>query len=578
LALLLAACGGGGGGATPAPVTGGGGGGGTGTAPPPPPVIVSTEIESKAEAADFYAALGFGGKEAQLDSAIDKDAAQILREEFDKPRNSYLPRVQTLYESYAGNGRRNTSHRTIFWKDLISRDDQLRQRMVFALSQIIVASDKSMSDKPTQMAYYMDILSENAFGNYRDLLEDITYSPAMGEYLTYRGNRKGDTKSGRTPDENYARELLQLFSIGLVELNMNGTTRLGSDGLPIETYNNDDIVGLARVFTGLDLEAKSDKTYDPVHPRRSRPMAIYEDRHETLEKTFLGETIPANTSARESIDQALDIIFEHPNVAPFISRQLIQRFTASSPDPDYVERVARVFESGTFTAANNMVFGNGQRGDLEATLAAILLDESQHTFDGTIRNSTDLGKIREPVLNFVHWARAFNVNPVTPENEWDLIYNAGNVSDRIGQMPLSSASVFNFYRPGYIASGTTSGAAGYTAPEFQIYLAGNRAGYVNMMSHYVFDTSGSPDNDVDSFKPNYTKELTMVEDPEGLADHLNELLMSGRMSDATRQAIVTSLPDIEIRTGNASQTEKDKFNRVALAITIAVTAPEYLVR
>ena len=175
---------------------------------------------------------------------------------------------------------------------MIDGRDQLRQRTVFALSQMWVVSDLNFGDQPMTMGYYLDQIGKNAFGNYRDLMEDITYSPAMGGYLTYQGNTKGDPETGRTPDENYARELLQLFTTGLVELNMDGTPKLVG-GEPVEVYDNDDVIGLARVFTGLDLKNREDYQYDPHGSRRSSRMVIYPDRHSPLEKSFLGTTIPA---------------------------------------------------------------------------------------------------------------------------------------------------------------------------------------------------------------------------------------------------------------------------------------------
>ena len=541
--------------------------------------VDATQLKTKAEASEFFVRAGFGGSLDQITAAVGEDAADLLKAEFEKPRRAYLPRTRTLFNSYAdGNGRANRSHANIFWKDMVEADDALRHRMVFALSQILVTSDLPMGDRPFQNAYYLDVLGQHAFGNYRDLLEDVTYSPAMGEYLTYRGNRKGDPNTGRTPDENYARELLQLFTIGLVELNMDGTPKTGADGEPIEIYDNDDILGLARVFTGLDLESKSTPGYERLHPRRNKPMAIFADRHSPLEKSFLGTTIPAGTGAAASIDQALDAIFAHPNVAPFISRQLIQRFTASHPEPAYVQRVAEAFEAGSFRAPNGTEFGTGDRGDLEATLAAILLDESQLIDDDVIRTTTDLGKVREPVLDFVHWARAFEVSPATPENQWDLLYDARNGADKIGQMPLSSPSVFNFYRPGYIAGGTESGDQSLTVPEFQLLLQGNRAGYANMLTEFAFDRTYGPDNETASFTPDYSGLLPLVETPEELADYLDTLLMGGRMEATTRQAIVDGVGAIEIRTNTSDNEAKDRFHRAAYGVTVAVTSPEFMIR
>ena len=519
--------------------------------------------------------IGFGPEESDVTSATGQDAAAVLQAEFAKPRRDYLQRTKNLYAAYGDSGRRNTSHRSILWADMIQADDQLRQRAVFALSQLWVISDRAMGDRPTGMASYLDVLGKHAFGNYRDLMEEVTYHPAMGRYLTYEGNRKADERRGRTPDENYAREILQLFTIGLVELNMDGTPKMGGDGEAIETYTNEDIVGLARVFTGLRYKRNSDNRVD--NATFETPMIVDEDRHETGEKTFLGQTVTATTTA-ESIDAALDIIFEHPNVPPFVARQMIQRFTASHPEPAYVQRVAEAFANGRFVAEDGTRFGTGERGDMQALWAAILLDESQHRPAGTLQDTTDYGKVREPVLNFVHWARAFDVQPVSPENEWTLLYNAENASDNFGMMPMSSPSVFNFYRPGFVATGTESGDANLTVPEFQLLLNGNRAGYAKEMSAYVFDNTYGPDKDSASFTPDYSDEIALVDDPEALADHLDTLLLSGRMSADTRKAIVDGVPSIPVRTDTAEHTAEDEFKQAAFAITVAVTSPEYMIR
>jgi len=528
-------------------------------------------------ASDVLARIGFGGTLSDISDAVGKDAANLIQAEFAKPYRPYVPRVLTQFDSYAeSNGRRNRSTSSVFWNDMVAGDDQLRQRTVFALSQMWVVSDLNFGDQPMTMAYYLDQIGKNAFGNYRDLMEDITYSPAMGEYLTYRGNRKGDPDSGRTPDENYAREILQLFTTGLIELNMDGTPKL-SGGVEVEVYDNDDIIGLARVFTGLDLAERQSSTYDPHSQRRRSPMVITERHHSPLEKSFLGTTISAGTGAAASIDQALDTIFNHPNVPPFVARNLIQRFTASHPDPTYVQRVAQAFASGTFRAPSGREFGDGTRGDMKATLAAILLDQSQFQPDDTIRNTTDLGKVREPVLDFVHWARAFDVSPPTSDNQWVLLYDVTDSSEQIGQQPLQSPSVFNFYRPGYVATGTESGQQGLTVPEFQLLLAGNRAGYANMMTNFVFDKTYGP-NEGESFTPDYSTELSINADPAQLADHLDTLLLGGRMSDKTREAIEGAVTDIEVRTTNPDNTGYDEFHRVGIAVTIAVTSPEFMIR
>ena len=543
----------------------------TPTPTPPPPsgaTKTASTMETEAHVADFLALASFGSNSGQQLALKETDAADWLTAQFEMAPTLYLHKLQSRFES--GEEIDQTEHRSNFWNAMVESPDSLRQRMVFALSQILVVSDMDMGSVPLTMSHYMDVLSKNAFGNYRDLLDEVTYSPAMANYLTYIRNRKGDPETGRMPDENYAREIMQLFSIGLVELNMDGSPKTDGNGKPIETYTNDDIMGLAKVFTGLAYKGGGfwDRDADAAYSR----LEAYPDKHSELEKSFLGKTIPAGTGPEASIEAALDHIFDHPNVAPFLSRQLIQRFTMSSPTPDYIERVAKVFESGHFTAPNDVVFGTGERGDLEATLAAILLDES--VLPGTVR-TREQGKVREPILRWVHWARAFNVDQVHASNEWTLLYS--DSSKRFSQRPFGSPSVFNFYRPGFVAPGTETGKSGLTAPEFQIVHEGAATGYVNLMSDFIRDQSDAVNPDWKTFSPDYSYELSIVDDPEALINHLDNLLLAGRMQAATRERIGLVLDEMPIRY-DTEHTEEDKFARVAVSITMTVTDPAYTIQ
>jgi uncharacterized protein (DUF1800 family) len=532
---------------------------------PPSPGQESLTLDTPQKAARFLSKTSFGGSLEQIEQTQGELASSLLKKEFQKSTRYILPDLKQNYE--AGEEIDNRAHANAFWNAMVEADDQLRQRMVFALSQIVVTSDNPMGNKPLTNAQYIDTLSRHAFGNYKDLLKEVTYTPAMANYLTYLRNRKGDPRTGRMPDENYAREFLQLFTTGLVELNMDGTPKL-VDGKAVEIFNNDDIVGLAKVFTGLSLKGSAFWTGD-VDSEYSR-LQMFEDKHSDLEKTFLGKTIEAGTAGDVAIDQAIDHIFEHPNLAPFIARQLIQRFTASHPSPDYVRRVAEAFEIGSYISVDETRFGTGQRGDLEATLAAILLDEK--LYGGTAQTAEN-GKVREPVLRFVHWARAFDVGNVMADNEWWLLYNAGS-NTRLGQQPFQSPSVFNFYRPGYIAPGTATGDAGLTAPELQIVNEGAAIGYANFMLNFVFNTTPTRNDAIDSFIPDYTDEIALADEPEALTDHLNSLLLGGRMSSVTKDRLVTVLNEIPIRT-DPNDAASDRLTRASLAVYMAVTSPAF---
>lgn len=556
LSAALAACSGGGGGDSAAPP-------GSPGSPPPP---ASTAVSTKAEASQFLSRATFGGDQGQINSLEGSRAEDWLNSEFNRSPTLYLPVLRGI--SDAGGDVGNRDHAYLFWDAAISGNDQLRQRTVFALSQIFVVSDANMGGA-LRMAHYMDALSSNAFGNYRDIMTDVTYSPAMASYLTYLRNRKGDESTGRMPDENYAREVVQLFTLGLVQLNLDGTPVLGADGQPVEIYSNEDIVGLARVFTGLSL--KGDGFWDADPDGEYSDLQMFDEQHSELEKTFLGQTIPAGTSGDESVRRALDVIFEHPNLAPFVSRQLIQRFTASHPDPAYVERVARAFESGRFQASNRS-FGNGERGDMRATIAAILLDPM--FFDGSVADDPAFGKLREPILRFAHWARAFDVANVVSSNEFWLA-DTSDPSRRLGQQPYRAPSVFNYYRPGYIAPGTETGSRGLNAPELQIVNEGSTVGYVNFMTDYVMDRTPQREDSVDSFRPDYRDELALAEDPTALVDHLNELLTANRMSETTRQRMIDTISAIPIRSDNV---DEDRLTRVEVAVTMTLTSPAFIVQ
>jgi uncharacterized protein (DUF1800 family) len=433
------------------------------------------------------------------------------------------------------------------WRKFLSSPDQLRQRMVYALSQIIVISVEGLNGHyaAARAAHYLDILETHAFGNYRDLLEAVTLSAPMGYYLSMRGSRKADA-SGRRPDENYAREIMQLFSIGLVLLNQDGTPRAVANG---DTYTEADVAGLARVFTGWDY---APETADPIG-RYVVPMVNFASRHETMEKTFLGVTIPPNTSAEDSLRIALDTLFNHPNVGPFIGRQLIQRFVTSNPSPAYVARVAAAF-------ADN---GSGVRGDLRAVLRAVLEDFEARD-PSTARSNPTFGKLREPVLRFAQWARASRAS--SPSGAW-RIPDLSSTGTRLGQSPLHSPSVFNFYRPGYVPPGTGIAAAGKSAPEFQITTETSVAAYVNFMVGTVASGNGIVGSDV---VPDYGAWLAMASDAQALASEANLVLAAGQLSDARvgliRDAVATF----------SGADAVGLLRRVQTTLVLTLAAPEYL--
>lgn len=500
---------------------------------------------SNNEAARFLGQAAFGATQADIAQVQALGMEGWLNAQF------ALPRSQSHWDWMKEKGYAVTTNLFNFsgvdntlWRKLMSSPDVLRQRMSLALSEILVVSMSGLpiSWRGMAIAHYMDVLETHAFDNYRTLLEKVTLSVAMGSYLNMRGNQKADGK-GREPDENYAREIMQLFTIGVAQLNANGTVKT-ANGQPLETYTNEDIRGLAKVFTGWDYDKASNTVPDHV----ARPMAFIASRHSTEEKTFLGITLAAGTDGVGELKVALDTLFNHSNVGPFIGKQLIQRLVSSNPSPDYVFRVAAVFN-------NN---GSGVRGDLKAVIRAILMDPEARTPN----QNPSWGKLREPIVRMIQWARTFEVT--SPTGVWN-IGNMSNAATRLGQSPLRSPTVFNFFRPGYVPPNTRIGASGLFAPEFQITNETTVVGYVNWMQTVVA-------NGVGEVKSTYAQFLPLAEDANALFDVLNTSLSAGQLSASSKSTITNAVASM------SSGTEAQKSSRVQATIWLIMSCPEYLIQ
>ncbi|MGA8515797.1 MAG: DUF1800 family protein, partial [Burkholderiaceae bacterium] len=347
------------------------------------------------------------------------------------------------------------------------------------------------------------------------------------------------------------------FSLGLYELNLDGSNKLNANGQPIETYDQAAISNLANVFTGYNFDATGSVTAtNPTNPLQVKNrMVVTTALHETAAVRFLGKTIPASTSAAEALKQALDTIFNHPNVGPFFSKQLIQRLITSNPSPAYVARIASVFN-------NN---GNGVRGDLKAVFKAVLLDAEAR--DDNKITQPAWGKQREPIVRFVQWARTFQVTSTS--DSW-TIGDLSDISTRLGQSPLRSGSVFNFFRPGYVPPNTALAIQGLVAPEFQLTNESTVAGYLNFMLGCV--RSGFNSNNGGLTAPVYTTEVALASNPTALVSRLNLLLCAGQLSAATQSAITTAITSI------SGATATGPITRVQAAILLTMACPEYLVQ
>ncbi|MEI7443420.1 MAG: DUF1800 domain-containing protein [Burkholderiales bacterium] len=452
------------------------------------------------------------------------------------------------------------------WRQLIASRDGVRKRLALALSEYFVVSGISVevSWRSHAMAAWWDLLNRAVTGNFRQVLEEVTLNPAMGFYLNTKGNQKENASTGRAPDENYAREVMQLFTIGLAELNPDGTSKLVG-GKPVETYTLDDVTNLARVFTGYDLDpaGSNDGPFtrgstatdgNVADPQRLRSrMKLNPSLHSPLASTFLGTTIPANTDGATALRIALDRLFNHPNLAPFFSRQMIQRLVTSNPSPAYVQRAAAVF-------ANN---GRGVRGDIAAVFRAILLDPEARSADGLA--SPTFGKVREPMVRFVQWARTFGAT--SADDGWKL-YNYSDPGTSLGQQPLWAPSVFNYFRPGFVPPQTSVGAATLTNPEFQIVSETSVAGYLNFMQTAVLSGISSA-----QLKAAYTKELPLASNPAALVDRLDLLLTAGQLDADVKTRIAGAVAAMPAPTTTAATT-----NRVAAAVFMVMACPAYIVQ
>ncbi|MCP3730728.1 DUF1800 domain-containing protein [Sphingomonas sp. MG17] len=525
LGLALAAC-----------DSGGGGGGGGVVAPAPTPTPTVAAITS-AQASRFLSQATMGATSADIAEVQSRRFDGWITAEFAKPRaTTYWDWLVARGYNDAANINGEAGFDNVMWSQLVGAGDQLRQRVGMALSEMLVVgiSGVNLNWRQFAMAAYVDVLMDNAFGNFRTLLDRITTNAAMSSFLTFLNNRRANTTTGAVPDENYARELMQLFTIGLYRLNMDGS-RVLSGGQPVETYAPADVSGLARLFTGFTVDSSDSTTPD----RYRRPLIINAGTHETGASTFLGVTVPAGATGADALKTALDTIFAHPNVPPFVSKQLIQRLVTSNPSPAYVGRVAARF-------ADN---GSGVRGDMQAVIRAILLDDEARA-DPT---GTTAGKLREPVMRLTGWARAFGA--ASNSGNWTTGDTSSSLN-RLAQSMGRAPSVFNFFRPGYVPQNPAFATAGLVAPELQITNEISTVGYINYLQTVVQNST--------DLRSTYA-ELTPLTDPQALVDRVNLLLAAGQVSSATLTQIRTAVES----TTNAT-------NRIYIAILLVMASPEYL--
>jgi uncharacterized protein (DUF1800 family) len=528
---------------------------GPGTLPPTRP---STAVE-RADASRLLIQATYGPTLAEIERAAVLGPAAWIEQQFATPSmdthwDYVMVRRGPIGCSVCDSNFINATMES-FWTQAVRGPDQLRQRMVFALSQIAVVStvNSAVDIQRDAHASYLDMLSRQAFGTYRQWLEAVALHPTMGRYLSHLGNVKEDPATGRLPDENFAREVMQLFSIGLWQLNEDGTRKKDAQGQDIPTYDQADVMGLAKVFTGWSWPSanRDEGSFRGWNGRTYRdPMAPYPQYHSTSEKRFLGAVIPANTSIEDSLRIALDTLANHPNVGPFIGRQLIQRFVTSNPSPAYVARVSRAF-------ADN---GRGVRGDFKAVLRAVLLDPEAR--DPTRVADPSWGKLREPMIRFAGWMRAFDGR--SPSDLF-RIWNLEDPVRSIGQNPLRAPSVFNWYRPTYAPPGELMGR-GIDAPEFQITHETTTTGYANFVVTTVERGFAFGNNAIEA---DYRPQVALAGQPAALVDQLDQLLTAGRMSPDTRNLIVGAVQAVPAT---------EALRRVHTAVALVMLSPDFIVQ
>ncbi len=527
-------------------VSGCGGGSSPDTPPPPPPPTPVTIVE----AFQLLNQSTFGATESEANTVIAMRQEAWIDDQMSKPASLQLPHMQIVGQQQPNMDFQLQKDRVDIWfRNSLNGEDQLRQRVAFALSEIMVVSQLgALNNSPFALADYYDVLARNAFGNYRNLIEEVTLHPAMGVYLSMLGNEKPDAALNIRPDENYARELMQLFSIGLVELNNDGSQKLDPSGNPISTYTQEIIEGFAHIYTGWTWAGSpSFRQSRQTRLNQVVPMELWDDFHDTGSKMLLDEFVqPAGQGGVSDLSAALDNVFNHPNVGPFIAIRLIQRLVTSNPSPAYVSRVASVFN-------NN---GSGVRGDLGAVVKAILMDAEARQAAATEQS----GKIKEPLLRLTQLWRAYGATSNSGRFPLDFVYFI------FGQGPLQATHVFNFFSPFYAPPGEIQDS-GNVSPELQIATEYLNTFTTNYMFGQVFGLNSLNENlGEDDVYINFESELVLATNIDQLIDSVAGKLLGGQISDTLRNEIAGML---------ALVPETDATVRVAETIYFIVTSPEY---
>jgi len=544
---------------------------------------VAVDFSAEADASRFLARATFGATPEDLEHFLDLGSEAWLAEQIAHRTSELVPEMvgtgcfielgETNCPNWVAQLVQGHMLRTeLWWQRALYAPDQLRQRVAFALSEIFVVSERGsfIFAYPLLLADYHDTLARGAFGTYRDLLEKVTLHPVMGTYLSMVKNQKPNVELGIRPDENFAREVMQLFSIGLEMLNPDGTPILDIDGDPVPSYDQDIVVGMAHAMTGWNFAgtpANSNAAQWMESLGLLGPMEPSPSHHDTNSKVVVtGLEVPAGQSVEEDLELVLDLLANHPNVGPFLGKLLIQRLVTSNPSPAYVARISAVFDDD----------GNGVRGNLEAVIRAILTDVE--ALSGFETMPATFGKVREPILRLTALMRAFNA---VPQNG---LVNLDWAGGALNQGHLDSPSVFNFFLPDFSPIGPIA-EADLVAPEMQITthafmnLIGNLLSWM-INDHYI----GSDCEGCVAPLLDYEDAAEMAADPAVLIDYLDALLLGGTLHEDSREAIVEYVASIPLGPKFAQIKEGPSlkpppgYERLMEALYLLVVSPEFAVQ
>ena len=523
-------------------------------APAAPPALPAG-LPTATEAARFLTQATYGPLRTEIAVVQAQGYNAWIDAQMALPYTPHRPATVSDFRVFGGqsNGGMSPANRqAAWWKNSLTAPDQLRQRVALALSEILVVSDGNSDGLSIEgIANYYDILGNGAFGNFRDLLQNVSLSPIMAIYLSSLRNSKAtfDSSGGTltTPDENYAREVMQLFSVGLYLLLPDGTLKFDPTGLPIPTYNQNIVTEMAKVFTGWAYPSTDLTRFRNAPADYFTPLQLFPSFHDDTQKSILnGVVLPAGQGGTKDLQQALDALFSHPNTGPFISKQLIQRLVTSNPTPAYVYRVAQKFE-------NN---GSGTRGDLSAVVRAVLTDYEARS--ATSLAAPNFGKLREPLIRATALLRSFGATPASGR------YSSGlsNPESALAQAALRSPTVFNFFRPDYVLPGALA-AAGLVAPEYEITDATYAISVPNFLRTFIFNTVGT---NPDTVVLNLSYEQSLVATPSALLDHLNQVMCGGNLTAATRTRVTTMLAALPSTTSTLERAQR--------TILVLATSPD----